>query len=151
MKFMWLAALLALVFSASIGSAQPLELGESSTISTSTAVLVPNVPADEDVGDLIFDLIGKVQSKAWGPSIGILMMILVWAASAFKLLNWAPEESKRWIVAGLCLAVAVGTGLAQSAPLTEILRAAFEATVTAIGSWELKKLPIKKVAAAKNG
>lgn len=92
------------------------------------------------------DLIGMArqaweagQGGAWGLATGVGIMLLTKLAAKFNLLNWIPDNGKRWFVLGLAMLGGVGTGLAAGAGVFDIVVAGVSAAVTAVGSNEYLK------------
>ena len=99
-------------------------------------------PADDaaDVEEAVeeaFALVEAIKSKNWPLAVGLILMLLVFAANKFGLKKIVGPKALPWVAMVLAVFGTVGTGLIAGLGWAESLMQGVMAGVVAIGGWEL--------------
>ena len=101
----------------------------------------PEVPTeiktDAEMGEALGMVIDMAKQGKWMVAIGLLLMILVYAARRFKLLALAPKKAIPWITLGLGLTTSVAMALITEHGWMASLFTGIGGSVGSIGLWEL--------------
>lgn len=106
--------------------------------------------SDEEVMETVGLLMQALESKNWPLFFGLLLSLLVWAATRFGLKDVVGAKALPWVTMIVAVAGTVGAGLVAGLEISQVLLQGVLAGVAAIGGWELllKHLLPKKQAPA---
>jgi hypothetical protein len=117
--------------------AVPAPLPEGDVISQANPEIPTEIKTDADMGEALGLAIDLATHGRWAMAVGLLLMILVYAARRFNLLAMVPKKAIPWITMGLGLTTAIAIALMTENGWSQALFSGLGGAVGSIGLWEL--------------
>jgi len=91
----------------------------------------------DEAAEEVFALIDAIKSKNWPLAVGLILMLLVFAANKLGLKKLVGPKALPWVAMAIAVCGSVGTGLMAGLGWAESIMQGILTGVAAIGGWEL--------------